>query len=142
MSLCVQVKVFPIVAGVHELDLLDKRRGSKLIRVDCRDLADIGETRTPEETDLYGHYFALKAREYDDALIRAGCDHDAVVIHCHAGLHRSVSVAIVWSVWRNVCNTTSAAQAAMFRLRGTEADALPGYASAVDKALELLHNNF
>ena len=148
MSICAKPLRIPLVAGVanDELEKLDAARAKlgkpPLVRVDCRDLDDIGMTQTPEETEKYGNYFARKAREYDDALKQAGNDRDAVVIHCHAGLHRSVSVAIVWCVWRDVCATTGSAQAALFKVRGEYADALPGYASAIDRALEILFSSF
>lgn len=124
----------PIIAGVDELEQLDKQVGHHLIRVNCRDLPDYGETA--EDVLQYAEYFAKKAREYDNAIKKTS--QQDVVIHCAAGLHRSVSVAIAWCVWRGVCKTPEECQRKVQEFRGPAANPLKLYNSSIRLAIDIL----
>jgi hypothetical protein len=124
--------MYPTVMGFAELSE-GRARGLYPFNVDCQGLPDYGLIWSGD-TARYGEYFAERARTYDSTSRK----HPETVINCHAGLHRSVSVAICWSVWRGACATPEEAEAHYLHVRGPAANPLHLYKPAIEFAIRIL----
>lgn len=102
------------------------------VRVDCQGIGDSGIGST-EDVARFASYYAERAKEYDARVKVLGQEH--VCINCYAGLHRSVSVAIIWGVWRGVFATAKEGGIHYLKVRGTYADGYNEYKMAIDAAV-------